>query len=106
MVWSIMAPEGIPEWQQCYGGDGGESIENTRDRASDRRRPNRSRLGENVSAGAAQDLCLVEAGDAGDGGYHKTRQELHGGNIALVEGSGRRGQDLEDAQRAAVVTQR
>ena len=28
MVWSIMAPKGIPESQQCYGGAVGESIEN------------------------------------------------------------------------------
>ena len=47
----------------------------------------------------------MEAGDAGDGGDHHAGKQLHGGDIALVEGSGGRGQHLEDAEGAAVVAQ-
>ena len=48
-------------------------------------------------AGSAQHLGLMQAGDAGDGGDHHTGEKLHGGDIALVEGSGRRGKHLEHA---------
>jgi hypothetical protein len=39
-------------------------------------------------AGAAEGLGSVDGGNAGNGGYHHAREQLHGGYIALVEGSG------------------
>ena len=58
-----------------------------------------------VLACATKDLGLVQAGDARDGGDHHARQKLHGSDVALVEGSGRRRQNFEDPQRAAEVAQ-
>lgn len=54
-------------------------------------------------AGSAEDLGSVQAGDAGDRGDHHTGKQLHGGHVALVEGSGRGRQDFEDTESAAVV---
>jgi len=48
-------------------------------------------------------LLAVEAGDAGDGGDHHARKELHGSHVAFVEGSGGGGKDLEDSEGAAVM---
>ena len=39
-------------------------------------------------AGAADYLGLMQAGDAGDGGYHHAGKQLHGGYVAFVEGAG------------------
>ena len=47
----------------------------------------------------------MQARDAGDGGDHHAGKQLHGGHVALVEGSGRRRQDFEHAESAAVVAQ-
>src|ERR1700676_343087 len=33
---------------------------------------------------------LMQAGDAGDSGDHHAGKQLHGGDVALVEGAGRR----------------
>jgi len=48
---------------------------------------------------------VVEAGDTGDGGYHHSGEELHGGNVALVEGRRGRGEDFKNAESAAVMAQ-
>ena len=32
----------------------------------------------------------MDAGDAGDGGDHHAGEQLHGGDVFLVEGAGRR----------------
>ena len=48
----------------------------------------------------------MQAGDAGDGGDHHARKKLHGSHVALVECAGRRGQNLEYAQGAAIVAKR
>src|ERR1700681_339933 len=52
-----------------------------------------------------QELSLTQAGDSGDCGHHHAGKELHSSHIALVEGTGGRGQYLENAQGAAVVTE-
>jgi hypothetical protein len=47
----------------------------------------------------------MDRGDAGNGGYHHAREQLHGGYIPLVEGSGGGRQDFENPKRTAVVAQ-
>src|ERR1700691_2366872 len=47
----------------------------------------------------------LKAGDAGDGCDHHAGKQLHGGNIALVEGAGRGREHFEDAKSAAIVAQ-
>jgi|SRR5579859_6113909 len=47
----------------------------------------------------------MQARDARDGCNHHAGEKLHGGNVALVEGSGRRRQHFEDAERAAEMAQ-
>src|ERR1700733_1495666 len=48
----------------------------------------------------------MEAGSAGNGRNHHAGEELHGSYVALIEGAGRGRQHFENAQSAAVVTQR
>lgn len=40
-------------------------------------------------SGEAREAGLVETGDAGDGCNHHAGKQLHGGNVAFVEGAGR-----------------
>src|SRR5580700_7118660 len=42
----------------------------------------------------------------GHGGHHDTRQQLHGRDVAMVEGVGHRGQHLKQAKGAAIVAKR
>src|SRR6266576_2220489 len=55
--------------------------------------------------GAAEGLGSVDGGNARNGGYHHAREKLHGGYIALVEGSGGGRKDFENPKRTAVVAQ-
>ncbi len=48
----------------------------------------------------------MEAGDAGDGRDHHAGEQLHGGDVFFVEGAGRCREHFEDAESAAIVTQR
>lgn len=56
--------------------------------------------------GPAQNLLPVQARNPGDGGNHHAGEQLHGSDVALVEGSRGRGQDLEDPEGASEVAQR
>lgn len=47
----------------------------------------------------------MDAGDTGDGGDHHAGEKLHGRDIAIVEGSGRRRENFEHSQCAPVVAQ-
>src|SRR5437660_10993995 len=55
--------------------------------------------------GAAEGLGSVDGGNARNGGYHHAREKLHGGYIALVEGSGGGGRDFEHPKRTGVGAQ-
>ncbi len=54
----------------------------------------------------AEGFGSVDGRDAGDGGDHHAREQLHGGYVALIKGSGSGRQDFENSQGAAVVAQR
>jgi hypothetical protein len=47
----------------------------------------------------------MDSGNARNGGYHHAREKLHGGHIALVEGSGGGRKDFENPKSTAVVAQ-
>ena len=57
-------------------------------------------------AGSAHEVCLLDAGYSRNRRHHHARKKLHGSHVALIEGSGGRGQNFENAQCAAIVTQR
>jgi hypothetical protein len=56
-------------------------------------------------ARSAKELGAVDAGDAGDGDNHHAGKQLHGGNVAIVEGSRCGREHFEDSQGAPVVAQ-
>lgn len=54
-------------------------------------------------AGTAKGLGVMDRRDAGNGGDHHTREQLHGGYIPVIERAWSGRQNLEDAQGAAIV---
>ena len=51
-------------------------------------------------------MVAAEIGQTGNRGNHHAGKQLHGGNIAVVEGIGSSGQDLKDAERAPEMPER